>query len=99
MAVNVKSFSEVVGKDVFTTDGKYCGKVKDFRVELGKFRVTSIIVEALRGTFLSEILGGEKKGVVIPYSAVEGIEDIVLIRNIFKGVSAKMNEPKQQMPE
>jgi sporulation protein YlmC with PRC-barrel domain len=94
MAVNVKSFSDIVGKDVFTTDGKYCGKVKDFRVELGKFRVTSIIVEALRGTFLSEILGGEKKGVVIPYSAVEGIEDIVLIRNIFKGVSTRMAENK-----
>ncbi|MGC9310530.1 MAG: PRC-barrel domain-containing protein [Candidatus Aenigmatarchaeota archaeon] len=89
MAVNVRSFSEVVGKDVFTTDGKYCGKVKDFRIELGKFRVTSIIVEALRGTFLSDILGGEKKGVVIPYSSVEAIDDIVIIRNIFRGIGAK----------
>lgn len=89
MAVNVKAFSEVVGKDVFTMDGKYCGKVKDFRIDLGKFRVTSLIVEALRGTFLSDLLGGEKKGVVIPYSSVDAVEDIVLIRNIFKGVGAK----------
>ncbi|MCK4730794.1 MAG: PRC-barrel domain-containing protein [Candidatus Aenigmarchaeota archaeon] len=87
MAVNVKSFSEVVGKDVFTLDGKYCGKVKDFKVDLGKFRVTSLVVEALRGTFLAEMLGGEKKGVIVPYSSVDAVEDIVLVRNIFKGIN------------
>ncbi len=92
MAVNVKSFSEVVGKDVFTLDGRYCGKVKDFKIDLSKFRVTSLVVEAFRGTFLSEILGGEKKGVIVPYSSVESIEDIVLIRNIFRGVSGEKIE-------
>ncbi|RLJ01528.1 MAG: photosystem reaction center subunit H [Candidatus Aenigmatarchaeota archaeon] len=92
MAVNIKSFSEVIGKDVFTLDGKYCGKVKDFKVDLNKFRVTSLVVEVFRGTFLSEILGGEKKGVIVPYSSVESIEDIVLIRNIFKGVSEEKEE-------
>ncbi len=92
MAVNVRSFSDVVGKDVFTLDGKYCGKVKDFKIDLGKFRVTSLVVEAFRGTFLSEILGGEKKGVVVPYSSVEAVDDIVLIRNIFKGVVGEERE-------
>lgn len=87
MVVNVKSFSEVVGKDVFTLDGKYCGKVKDFKADLRKFKVTSLIIEAFRGTFLSEVLGGEKKGVIVPYSSVEAVDDIVLVRNIFKGVS------------
>lgn len=92
MAVNVRSFSDVVGKDVFTLDGKYCGKVKDFKIDLLKFRVTSLVVEAFRGTFLSDILGGEKKGVIVPYSSVEAVEDIVLIRNIFKGVSEEKTE-------
>ncbi len=96
MAVNVKSFSDVVGKDVFTLDGKYCGKVKDFKLDLLKFRVTSLVVEAFRGTFLSEILGGEKKGVIVPYSSVESVEDIVLIRNIFKGVSEEKTKEKTQ---
>lgn len=86
MAVNVKSFAGTVGKDVFTLDGKYCGKVKDLKVDLSKFRINSIVVEAFRGTFLSEVLGGEKKGVIVPYSSVEAVEDVVLIRNIFKGV-------------
>lgn len=94
MVVNIKSFSEVVGKEVFTLDGKYCGQVKDFKVDLKKFRVTSLVIEALRGTFLSEILGGEKKGVIIPYSAVEAVDDIVLVRNIFKSVSS--SEPTQE---
>jgi len=87
MVVNVKSFSEIIGKDVYTLDGKYCGKVKDFKADLKKFKVTSLVIEAFRGTFLSEILGGEKKGVIVPYSSVEAIEDVVLIRNIFRGVS------------
>jgi len=92
MVVNVTSFSKMIGKDVFTINGKYCGKVKDFKIDLDKFRVISLIVEVFRGTYLADILGGEKKGVVIPYSSVESVGDIIIIRNIFRGFESEKTE-------
>ncbi len=81
MAITVKNISEMFNKDVFTTKGVYAGKVADVKINLAKFRLDSLIVEASRGSFLSSLVGG-KKGVVIPYQLVENIGDVVLIKHI-----------------
>jgi len=81
MPVNVKDFSEMVKKDVFTDKGVYCGKVSDIGLDMQKFRVRSLVVDAIRGSFLSEMVG-DKKGVVIPFSIVDSIGDIVIIKHI-----------------
>ena len=81
MAVNMKSFSDVTNKDVFTNKGIYCGKVIDAGVDLERFRVKSLIIDAVRGSFLAELVG-DKKGVVVPFSMVQSIGDIVIIKNI-----------------
>lgn len=80
MAITVKEFSEMFGKDVFTDKGMFCGKVADVQVDLRKFRVRAIIVEATRGSYLSELVGG-KRGVILPYQFVQSIGDIVIIRH------------------
>jgi len=94
MPINVKNLSEMFGKDVFTTKGVYCGKVGDVKVNLNKFRVRSLVIEAARGSYLSEIVGG-KKGIIVPYQMVQSVGDIVIIKHI-TAPAVKENEEKEE---
>lgn len=81
MAITVKNVSDMFGKDVFTNKGVYCGKVADVLINLAKFRVRSIVIEAARGSFLANMVGG-KRGVIIPYTLVDNVGDVVIIKHI-----------------
>ncbi len=92
MPINVKSFSELTRKDVFTAKGAYCGKITDVEVDLEKFRVKSLVVDAVHGSYLSNLVGN-KKGVVVPFSMVQSVGDIVLIKHVHPTVE------DQEQPE
>mgnify|MGYP006284939085 CR=1 FL=1 len=79
--VTVEDFSDMVNKDVFTNKGKYAGKVTDLGLDMEKFKTRSLIVDAVRGSFLAEVVG-HKKGVVVPFQLVESIGDIVIMRHV-----------------
>jgi len=81
MAITVKNMSEVFGKDVFTNRGVFCGRVSDIDINLSKFRINSLVVETGKGSFLSNMIGG-KKGVIIPYTLVVNVGDVVIIKHI-----------------
>ncbi len=85
MATNILDYSEIIGKDVFTDRGAYCGKIKDIELDLPKFRIRSVVVDAARGSYLAEKVGG-KKGVLIPYGMVNAIEDVVVIKHFSASV-------------
>jgi sporulation protein YlmC with PRC-barrel domain len=89
--VNVKSFSEMVRKDVFTTNGVYCGKISDIGIDMDKFRVKSLIVDAVRGSFLASMVG-DKKGVIVPYPMVESVGDIVIIKHVLPQTETEEKE-------
>lgn len=80
MAVTVKELSEMFNKDVFTNKGAYCGKVIDLDINLAKFRVRSLVIEAAKGSFLANMVGG-KKGVVVPYQYVDSVGDVVIVKH------------------
>ncbi|MBI4018053.1 MAG: PRC-barrel domain-containing protein [Candidatus Aenigmarchaeota archaeon] len=94
MPINVKSYSELTRKDVFTDKGIYAGKVVDIGVDLERFRVRSLVVDAVRGSFLANLVG-DKKGVVIPFTMVKSVGDIVLIKHI----QPAMEEEQPAAPE
>jgi sporulation protein YlmC with PRC-barrel domain len=79
--VNVQSFSELTKKDVFTDKGVYCGKMTDLGLDMEKFRVKSLIVDAMKGSFLASLVG-DKKGVIVPFPMVQSVGDIVIIKHI-----------------
>ncbi len=81
MPITVKGITELFGRDVFTDRGYYCGKVTDVELDLSRFKVRSVVIEAAKGTFLGNLVGA-KKGVIVPYTMVEAIGDIVIIRHI-----------------
>lgn len=81
MPLMTKSFSDMTRKDVFTHKGVYCGKVIDVGLDLEKFRVKSLVVDAVRGSFLASLVG-DKKGVIVPFSMVQSVGDVVIIKHI-----------------
>ncbi|HIQ49904.1 MAG TPA: hypothetical protein EYH56_01775 [Nanoarchaeota archaeon] len=94
MAITIKEFSEMFGKDVFTDKGMFCGKVADLQVDLRKFRVRAIVIEATRGSYLSELVGG-KRGIILPYQFVQSIGDIVIIRHFSPTSIESRKEPEE----
>ena len=81
MAIKVASVSETWTRDVFTDKGIYCGKIEDVECDLKRFKLRSLVVRAMKGSYLSKMLGS-KKGVIIPFPMVEAIGDIVIIKHI-----------------
>ena len=79
--VNVKSFSEMTKKDVFTDKGIYCGRITDMDFDLEKFRARSLVIDAIKGSFFASLVG-DKKGVIVPFAMVQSIGDVVIIKHI-----------------
>ena len=94
MPQNILDFSDVDNKDVFTSNGSYCGKVKDVELNLGKFAVRAVVVGAEKGSYLAQKVGGSKN-VVIPYRMVQSIDDIIII-NDFQ--TSEVEEKQQAEP-
>lgn len=97
MAITVKNMSEVFGKDVFTNKGVFCGRVSDIDISLSKFRISSLIVEAGKGSFLSSMIGG-KKGVIIPYTLVINVGDVVIIKHITPTIPTETATETEELP-
>lgn len=79
--VTVRDIKEMFGRDVFTDRGLYCGKINDLHIDLDKFRLKSLEIESVKGSFLSSLVGS-KKGVIVPFQMIEAIGDIVIIKHI-----------------
>ena len=94
MVVTVKNVSDLFSKDVFTSKGVFAGRVSDVEIDLAKFRMKSLIIEASKGSFLADMLGG-KKGVIVPYQLVESVGDVVIIKHITP--SMPQEEPAEEL--
>ncbi|MCS7123043.1 MAG: PRC-barrel domain-containing protein [Candidatus Aenigmarchaeota archaeon] len=79
--VTTQNVMDLMAKEVFTEKGYYAGRVSDVELDLSKFRVRAIVVEIVKEGLFSKILGS-KKGVIVPYSMVRAIGDIVIIKHV-----------------
>ena len=98
MAIKVASVSETWTRDVFTDRGVYCGKLEDVECDLKRYKLRSLVVRAMKGSYLSNMLG-DKKGVIIPFSMVEAIGDIVIIKHILSPESEAEPQATEQPAE
>lgn len=87
MGIQLASVSETYTKDVFTDKGMYCGKIEDIECDLKRFKVRSLVIRAVKGSYFSNMLG-TKKGLIVPFTMVESIGDIIIIKHL----SAPMEE-------
>jgi sporulation protein YlmC with PRC-barrel domain len=81
MAIQVSSISDTYAKDVFTDRGFFCGKVEDIECDLKRFKIRSLVIRAVKGSYLGNMLG-DKKGVVIPFPMVNAVGDVIIIKHI-----------------
>ncbi len=78
----VSRLSEMSGLDVFIEEGRHIGVLEDVSIDSDTGKVLGLIVSKLDSKF-SESVGAEgKKGVVVPYSSVKSVGDIVLMRAV-----------------
>ena len=92
MAIQVSSISDTYAKDVFTDKGFFCGKVEDVECDLKRFKIRSLVIRAIKGSYLSRMLG-DKKGVVIPFPMVHAVGDIILIKHISPPAAEESSAP------
>ncbi|MEM5802031.1 MAG: PRC-barrel domain-containing protein [Candidatus Aenigmatarchaeota archaeon] len=98
MPITTKDVAEMFGKDVFTSKGFYCGKVVDLDFDLSRYKIRSLVIEAVKGSLLGKMVGG-KKGIVVPYTVVQAIGDIVIINHkIVAGLPEETVETEEEMP-
>ena len=97
MPANMKSFSDITKKDVFTNKGSYCGKIMDVGLDLEKFRVKSVVIDAVRGSFFASMVG-DKKGVIVPFTMVQSVGDIVLIKHVTPTTVEEEKEAIEEKP-
>jgi sporulation protein YlmC with PRC-barrel domain len=83
--LRVKKVSEVVGKNVFTSDGDFFGQIDDVNLAESKIDGWKIKV----GSGFLTMFGGAR-GVVIPHQFVKAIGDVVIIN---KASLPSRNEP------
>ena len=79
--VDIKSFSDMTKKDIFTDKVIYCGRITDMDLDLEKFRVKSLVIDAVKGSFFASLVG-DKKGVIVPFAMVQSVGDVVIIKHI-----------------
>lgn len=91
--LKIKKISEILGKQVYTSDGDYFGTIED--VNLSDNKVDGWKVR-INGSFMN-MLGGAR-GAVIPHQFVKAIGDVVVVNraslpNNDSDVEAEAEEP------
>jgi|TARA_B100001964_G_C14160802_1_gene566598 sporulation protein YlmC with PRC-barrel domain len=74
--LQMRKVSETFGMKVFTDEGHYFGDIEE--AVITQTKIHGWRVAAVRGSYLSKILGNAK-GVVVPHQLVKAMGDIVII--------------------
>ena len=99
MAISVKDIQDMFNKDVFTSKGMYCGKVTDMEIDLSRFKVRSLVIEAAKNSALGKMVGG-KKGIIVPYPVVQAVGDVVVVNHkVLSGMPEEGGEETTAMEE
>ena len=79
----VCNLTELIGKDVFTRNAKFVGKIDDTMIDTEKGNLYGVAVGLTKDSFLSKALtnpdAGLRKTILIPYKEIISCEDIVLV--------------------
>lgn len=81
--MTVINLTALNGRDVFTRNGKYVGKVDDSMLDTEKGSIYGLTVNMARESLLYKMLStseqGVKKTILIPFREVLACEDIVIV--------------------
>lgn len=75
--------SDVFGLEVYTEGGVYLGRVEDVRLDFGYNSATGLALTDVNPE-LQEVADSNSNGVIIPYSWVKSVHDVVLTIDIIQ---------------
>lgn len=79
----VCNLTELVGKDVYTRNAKYVGKIEDTMIDTEKGNLYGVAVGLTKESFLSKAIAGSesatRKTILIPYREIISCEDIIIV--------------------
>jgi sporulation protein YlmC with PRC-barrel domain len=81
MALNI---ADLYGMDIFTTSGKFVGKVQDVIVDLEKGEVIRISMEPLNSISSREEARQVLKDKSILYKKVKSVGDVIIVEDNYK---------------
>jgi sporulation protein YlmC with PRC-barrel domain len=76
----IGEISTLFGLKVYTDEGRYVGKVDDVLIDTDQRLIKGLAV----GDYNKSIIDSRAPGVIIPYRLVKSVNDIVIIKDIFK---------------
>ena len=76
--------TELVGRQVYTPDGRLLGEVGNIVVDVDGSKIDGIFIEES-----SPLLVGDSKPINVPYRWVSAVNDVVLLKYFPKRVSVK----------
>ncbi|MFH1424298.1 MAG: PRC-barrel domain-containing protein [archaeon] len=81
--MTVLNLTSLAGRNVYTRNAKYVGKIEDTIVDTEKGGINGFAVTMARESFLYKTLSpseqGVKKNIMIPYREVIACDDVVLV--------------------
>jgi sporulation protein YlmC with PRC-barrel domain len=85
-------FQDVTGKKVFTEKGVYLGVVEDIRISFAEDRAKSIALVDINEQIDKQIKSN--KGIILQYSSVKSVNDVVVTYDILPLDTAKASQQK-----
>ncbi|MBO8183172.1 MAG: PRC-barrel domain-containing protein [Archaeoglobus sp.] len=76
----IGEISTLFGLRVYTDEGRYVGKVDDVLIDIDQRLIKGLAV----GDYNKSIIDSKAPGVIIPYRLVKSVNDIVIIKDVFK---------------
>ncbi|MEZ3114892.1 PRC-barrel domain-containing protein [Halobaculum sp. MBLA0147] len=91
-----QEITSLVGREVYSNNGVFVGKVEDVRLDLHEEAVTGIAL----GELNDELFGarvGPREGVMVPYRWVRAVGDVILINDVVERLRSE-DEDEEQVP-
>jgi sporulation protein YlmC with PRC-barrel domain len=81
----ISEISTLFGLKVYTDEGRYIGKVDDVVIDVEKRLISGLAV----GDYNKSIINSKAPGVIIPYRLVKSVNDIVIVKDVFRYLREK----------
>ncbi len=91
--LKMKKMTEAYDMKVFTDSGEYFGDIEE--AIMTSTKVVGWRVKSTRNSFLSKILGGGAKGVIVPHQYVKSVGDVMIISKMAVPTYSKETEEEQ----
>lgn len=73
--------TDLVGREVYTTNGVYVGAIEDLQLDIDGGAVTALALADVSDDLFADVAGG-KHGVLLPYRWIRSVGDIVLVSDV-----------------